>query len=408
MPTLLQINVSANSGSTGRIAEQLGQYVLTQGWQSYIAYGRRCKKSKSEVIRIGTKLDFSFHVLKTRLLDKHGLGSVIATRKFLDQISWIKPDIVHLHNIHGYYINYPILFDYLAKNNIPVVWTMHDNWPISGHCTYFADIDCAKWKTGCNTCPKKHNYPSSVFLDNSSYNYALKKRHFTSLQRMTIISVSKWLCSIIKESFLADYPLRIINNGVDLNVFYPHNNCKELREKYKIINKFILLGVASTWDKRKGLADYIKLSASLSDDYVIVLVGLSKKQKALLPVNIIGIERIEDVHELAQLYSAADIVLNLSSQESFGMTTIEGFACGTPGIVFNCTASPELISPETGFIIEQGDINQLINVIEKIKSIGKKHFTVNCRKRAELYYNLEMQCQNYMQLYGHLIDKIRV
>jgi glycosyltransferase involved in cell wall biosynthesis len=394
-----------NTGSTGRIVEQLGQHVLSNGWSSCIAYGRKSNNSISRTIRIGNEFDIALHGIKSRLLDKHGLGSAKATKKFIDRISVIKPDIIHLHNLHGYYLNYRILIDYLARTNMPVVWTIHDNWPITGHCTYFSDINCTKWKVECHHCPKKHNYPSSVILDLSQANFKLKKSLFTSLTKLVIVPVSKWLEGNLRESFLAKYPMQVINNGIDLTAFHPVRDGLKVKRKYKIPGKFMLLGLATAWGVRKGLDDFVKLSRSLSDDYSIVIVGLTKKQKELLPANIIGIGRIESLEELAGLYSAADIVLNLSYQETFGMTTVEGFACGTPGIVYNCTASPELITPETGLIVEPGNIEQLINAIKKIRSHGKEYYSKNCRIRAEQCYKKEDRFNEYLQLYSKLIIK---
>ena len=405
MPTLLQINTSINIGSTGRIAEQLGQYVQLKGWNSYIAYGRRIRNSKSSPVKIGNKIDISFHVLQSRIFDRHGLGSVRSTREFLNEIMRINPDIIHLHNIHGYYLNYPELFKYLSENNIPVVWTLHDCWPVTGHCSYFSDINCGKWKTECHHCPKKRSYPASMYLDKSRINYRLKKHYFNAVDNLTIITVSTWLSSIVKESYLAEHPVCVINNGIDLDVFYPQSDNSGIRNKYRIFDKYLLLGVASTWDRRKGLEDYLKLRGILSDEYVIVLVGLSGKQIKSLPPDIIGIKRTESIKELAELYSAADIVLNLSILESFGLTTVEGFACGTPGIVYNCTASPELVTQETGIIVEPGNIRALATGVEKIISEGKKHYAANCRKRALMYYNKEDRLGEYMKLYTELLNR---
>lgn len=405
MPTLLQINTVVNTGSTGRIVEQLGQYILSKGWISYIAYGRKSNESTSQTVKIGSELDIASHGIKSRLLDKHGLGSVKATQRFLHRISKINPDIIHLHNLHGYYLNYKLLFDYLVKTNIPVVWTLHDCWPITGHCTHFSDINCVKWKIECHHCPKKKNYPASLILDRSQNNYRLKKSLFTSLTNETIVPVSKWLGGRVKESFLAKYPMHVINNGIDLAAFCPLSDGLKFKKKHKIAEKFMLLGLATAWSASKGLDDYFKLNRALSDDYSIVLVGISKKQKELLPPNIIGIDRIESLKELAGLYSTADIILNLSYQETFGMTIVEGFACGTPGIVYNCTASPEIITDETGIIVEPGQTEQLVNAIETIKSKGKDYYSTNCRKQAEKKYNKQDRCSDYTQLYDELLKR---
>jgi glycosyltransferase involved in cell wall biosynthesis len=408
MPTLLQINSVVNIASTGRIVEQLGHHALSKGWDSYIAYGRTSNASESKTIKIGNEAEVALHGIQSRLFDSHGLGSARATKSFIAKIREINPDIIHLHNIHGYYINYPILFNYLSKSNIPVVWTLHDCWAFTGHCSHFSDINCVKWKSECNHCPKIKNYPASFFIDHSRKNYKRKSHLFTSLNKMTIVPVSKWLGGIVQESYLSEYPIQIINNGIDINEFYPLPESSEVRTKYRITEKFMLLGVATAWNSGKGLNDYFKLRQVLSDDYTIVLVGLTKKQKELLPPGIIGIERTNDVKELAALYSAADIILNLSYQETFGMTTVEGFSCGTPGIVYNSTASPELITPQTGLIVEPGNIKQLVDAIKTITNNGRKYYSANCRKRAEIYYNKDDRYDEYIQLYGKLLSKVDV
>jgi glycosyltransferase involved in cell wall biosynthesis len=404
MPLLFQINSDVNTGSTGRIAEQIGQYALSKGWESYIAYGRTSNESASKTIKIGNELDVFLHGIQSRIFDNHGLGSVLATKTLITRINKINPDIIHLHNIHGYYINIPLLFEYLSKKGLPVVWTLHDCWAITGHCSYFSDIDCIKWKTECNHCPKKKNYPSSWFIDRSYKNFSLKRQLFTSLNNITIVAVSKWLEGIVQESYLAKYPINVIHNGIDTNAFYPLSNCSEIKRKYGIVKDFMLMGVATAWGSRKGLDDYIRLSRILSDEHAIVLVGLSKKQKELIPSTIIGIDRTESIKELAELYSAADIILNLSNQETFGMTTVEGFSCGTPSIAYNCTANPELITPETGIIVEPGNIEQLVKAIETIKSNKKEYYSANCRKLAEMFYDKENKYNEYLQLYEKVLN----
>jgi glycosyltransferase involved in cell wall biosynthesis len=224
------------------------------------------------------------------------------------------------------------------------------------------------------------------------------------LNNITIVAVSKWLEGIVQESYLAKYPINVIHNGIDTNAFYPLSNCSEIKRKYGIVKDFMLMGVATAWGSRKGLDDYIRLSRILSDEHAIVLVGLSKKQKELIPSTIIGIDRTESIKELAELYSAADIILNLSNQETFGMTTVEGFSCGTPSIAYNCTANPELITPETGIIVEPGNIEQLVKAIETIKSNKKEYYSANCRKLAEMFYDKENKYNEYLQLYEKVLN----
>jgi putative colanic acid biosynthesis glycosyltransferase len=238
MKKLLQINSVINSGSTGRIAEEIGQTAIDTGWESYIAYGRNERPSSSKLIKIGTDKDIKLHGLQTRLFDRHGLGSKGATTDFIRQIEKIGPDIVHLHNIHGYYINMEVLFHYLKKVNIPVVWTFHDCWPITGHCSHFTFVGCEKWKTQCYNCPQKTGYPASYLIDRSKKNFILKKELFNSLSNLTLVPVSQWLSGILKESFLQNYSIKVINNGVNTEVFRP-SEVSDFRNKHGLIDKFV-------------------------------------------------------------------------------------------------------------------------------------------------------------------------
>ncbi len=398
---LLQINTVVNSGSTGRIAEEIGLTAMAVGWESYIAYGRNERPSKSKLIKIGNDWDIKIHGVQTRLFDKHGLASKRATNILIRKIKKIKPDIIHLHNIHGYYLNYEILFKYLSNAGVPIVWTLHDCWSITGHCAYFSFVGCEKWKTGCYNCPQKKEYPSSWLLDRSKENYELKKNLFSSVPDLTLVTVSKWLEQIVKKSYLRAYPTKVIHNGVDISVFKPTSGDK-FREKHNLQNKFVLLGIANIWEPRKGFRDFIELSKLLDEEYQIVLVGLSSKQIKLLPNNIVGIKRTESMKELVEIFSTADIVLNLSYEETFGLTTVEGMACGTPVIVYNTTASPELIDSSTGIAIEPGNLNDLIKGINNIKKNGKSFYTDACVSRAHRLYRKEDRYKEYIELYEKL------
>ncbi|MBR1774415.1 MAG: glycosyltransferase [Bacteroidales bacterium] len=404
---LLQINVSANSGSTGKIAEDIGKVVLSQGWKSYIAYGRTGNKSASELIKIGDSYGWNVkeHGFETRLFDNHGLSSRLATKKFIKQLDAINPDIIHLHNIHGYYINYKILFEYLIKKDIPVVWTLHDCWAFTGHCGHFDFVGCFKWKTGCCACPCRQDYPKSQFLDCSRKNFLLKKQLFTSVKNMTIVPVSHWLGGLVKESFLKNYPMEVIHNGIDLNIFKPYNDTQAVRDKYNLNGKFVLLGVANIWSKRKGLADYLELSKIIDKDTVIVLVGLNDRQLKDLPQNIIGIKRTENQQQLVELYSLADVVLNLSYEETFGLTTVEGFACGTSSIVYDKTASPELIKDSSGHVVQAGNIKQIKEAVEKIRTNSKEEYQKTCRQRAENFYNKDVVFKKYSDIYNKVLKE---
>ena len=401
MKTLLQINIVVNYGSTGHIAEDIGQHAIQHGWDSYIAYGRNPRLSKSKTIRIGTDCDVNLHGLQTLLFDRHGLASVKPTKKLIEKIQEIKPDIIHLHNIHGYYINYEILFDFLNSADIPVIWTLHDCWAMTGHCAHFEFVDCDKWKTQCYSCPLKNKYPSSLLIDCSKTNYIRKKRLFNSVRNMTLVPVSNWLRSIVNSSFLSDYTVQVINNGINLNIYTPKKG-NVFHTKYKLSNYFIILGVAHIWSIKKGLNDFIKLSKLLSDNFKIVLVGLSKKQLNDLPTNILGIPLTENTEQLADLYSAADLFVNPTWEDNFPTTNIEALACGTPVVTYKTGGSLEAIDSDTGFIVEQGDINGILDAVKAVKDNGKSYYTKVCRFRAEQFYNKVDRCQDYIDLYNRL------
>lgn len=405
MPKILQINSSCNRGSTGRIAEQIGCTAKARGYDCYMAYGRYYQPSSLKVIKMGDKWSNMFHVAISRVFDNHGLLSSGPTRNLIKQVQEIKPDIIHLHNIHGYFLNYRILFDYLIQSNIPVIWTLHDCWAFTGHCAYFDYAGCERWKTGCHpACPCKSGYPKSILIDATEKNYRLKQELFTSVEKLTLVPVSEWLGGIVKESFLKKYPVKVIHNGIDLDKFKPTDDNGVLREKYSLDGKRVLLGVASIWDERKGLKEYIQLSKLLSDDIRIVLIGLAEKQIQTLPHNIIGLACTENQQELAQWYTIADIVLNLSYEETFGMTTVEGFGCGTPGIVYNKTASPELAFDGICKVVEAGNIEQLNTTIIDMLRGNREEYRKACRKRAEEEYGMEKTYSEYVDLYDSLLN----
>lgn len=402
---LLQINVTANSGSTGRIAEDIGLLASSNGWESYIAYGRTNNNSKNKVIRIGNDFDIKLHGLLTRVFDNHSFGysSKKATKEFIKEIDKIKPDIIHLHNIHGYYINSKVLFEYLSKLDIPIVWTFHDCWSFTGHCAYFDSVCCEKWKKGCYSCPLKKSYPASYVFDRSRKNYIEKRIFFNSVKNLTIVPVSNWLGDLVKESFLSSNNIKVIHNGIDINTFKPNTNNKDTRGKFGLKDEFILMGVASPWSERKGLKDFIKLSKLIDENTKIILVGLEQNQIDVLPNNIIGIRRTENVNQLADLYSLADLFINFSVEETFGLTTAESLSCGTPALVYNATACPEVVSEDTGFIVEKGDLDSVIKVINEVREKGKEFYSDKCRERAVSYFNKDDRFMDYIDLYRSLL-----
>lgn len=398
MKTLLQINTVGNWGSTGRIAEEIGLLAIKSGWQSYIAFGRNERPSQSRLIKIGSALDILKHVLYTRLSDKHGFASENSTAELITNIEGIKPDVILLHNLHGYYLNVKILFDYLSFSGIPLIWTMHDCWPITGHCVYFEFINCDRWKSGCYECPQKKSYPSSILFDNSKTNYILKKEIFTSVKRMIIVPVSQWLENILKESYLNGYNIKTVHNGINLDTFSPQTDGNRIRSEYGIGDSFMVLGVASVWSDRKGLNDFKKLFQHLPKDCIIVLIGLNKKQIKGLPSGIIGLSITDNIKELTSIYSAADVYVNPTWEDNFPTTNLEAMACGTPVITYRSGGSIEALTTETGFIIEKGDIYGLLNAIIAVKGKGKAGYSVACRERAIERFDKDECFKEYIEL----------
>lgn len=403
---VLQINVTANSGSTGKIAEQIGRLVMAEGWQSMIAYGRYANPSESNLIRIGTKFDLIEHGIESRLFDNHGLASRQATRKFIQKVEEIKPDIIHLHNIHGYYINYQLLFDYLSKLDTPIVWTLHDCWSFTGHCAHFDFAKCEKWRNGCCApCPGKKNYPTALIADRSKKNWETKQHCFTSIKNMIIIPVSNWLGDLTRQSFLNQYHIRVIHNGIDLNNFQPTEDVKAIKAKNGITGKYTILGVANVWNGRKGFADFIRLRTILPQVYNIVLVGVSKKQKSILPKGIIGIERTQEQKELTQLYSAANVFVNPTYEDNYPTTNLEAIACGTPVITYRTGGSPESINKDTGIVVKQGDINGLAEAIQGVCKKGKDLYKEKCRTWAEQHFDMHQCFEEYIHLYKEIVSQ---
>lgn len=396
---LVQINVVCN-GSTGRIMSQIQQKAIEEGWKAYSFYGRG-KPANENCYKIGSKLDILWHVLITRLLDKHGHGSKRATKKLIKQIENINPDVIQLHNIHGYYINVDVLFEYLKKCNKKIIWTLHDCWNFTGHCPHFTYPECNKWKEkGCSKCPRKKEYPASILVDNSKKAYKKKKQLFTGIKNLILITPSKWLKEQVGYSFLKDYEVKVINNGINLNAFKPTKSI-DIKKKYNIPNnKKIILGVAAIWDRRKGLENFIELSETLDDSYIIVLVGLDNKQIEKLPSNIIGISRTENIEELANLYTTADVLYNPSKEESFSLVTVEAMACGTPVVVYKYTAPKELIPDFTCKVIEnEKNMDEIKSNIDEAISQKEKNLLRLCQFVQEKY-DINKQIEKYMKLFS--------
>lgn len=402
MPKLFQINITANWGSHGKIAEGIGAKAIENGWESYIAYGRWYNESKSQLYHIGNMVDEYIHGMVSRFFDNQGLMSVGATQKLIDYIQQINPDIIHLHNIHGYYLNYPLLFKFLSQSGKPIVWTLHDCWAYTGHCAHYMFAGCEKWKKECDNCPLLSNYPSSILFDRSKKNFLQKKKSFLSLENLTLVPVSKWLEEELRQSFFKTKKIHLIQNGIDTQRFAPIEQRKYILEKFKIAHhEKIILGVASNW-YRKGLDDFIALRTMLPNNYSIVLVGLSDKEKKLLPNNIIGIERTENVDELVALYSTSDVFFNPTWEDNFPTTNLEAMSCGTPVVTYNTGGSPEAITQETGIVVERGDLDAAAKSIIEMCKIGKD-ISSKCRNRIINVFDSISMLSKYIELYNSIL-----
>lgn len=354
---ILFINTVCGVGSTGRICTDLADALTKQGHECKIAYGRGSLPDRYKIyaVRIGNNLSVNLHAIKTRIFDRTGFGSVGATKKFITWVKEFDPDIIHLHNLHGYYINIEILFDYLKTCGKKVIWTLHDCWAFTGHCAHFAYAKCDKWQVGCNHCAEKKAYPKSAFLDRSKRNYEDKKHIFCNVPNMTIVTPSTWLADLVKQSYLKEYPVEVIYNGIDTDIFKPTQS--DFREKYNLVNKKIILGVANVWNERKGFGDFIALSEKLDERTVIVLVGVTDKQIKSLPNKIIGINRTNSIKELASIYTAADVFMNLTYEDTYPTVNLEAQACGTPVITYATGGSVESVPREN--VVTIGDIDGL-------------------------------------------------
>ncbi len=363
---ILFINSVCGIGSTGRICTTMAQEYESQGHEVKIAYGRAenvPEQYKKYAVRIGKTIDMKLHAVRTRILDEHGLGSIQATRKFLKWADDYNPDLLWLHNIHGYYINYELLFAWIKRRpNMQVKWTLHDCWAFTGHCSHFTMVKCEQWLTHCSYCPQTRRYPASYGRDNCKANFDRKRAAFTGVKNMTLITPSQWLADLTRQSFLKEYPVEVHYNTIDTNVFKPTPS--DFRERYGLQDKFIVLGVANVWHERKGLNDFLKLAEMLDDRYAIVLVGLSKKQTENLPPRIIGIEKTNNPKELAAIYTAADVFFNPTHEDNYPTVNLEAEACGTKVITYDVGGCKETIEDEKGTVIDEGDLKRLDQLIK--------------------------------------------
>lgn len=391
---IFQINSTCGYGSTGRIAVDILREVEKNGGEGIIAYGRNSAPPDVNSYKIGSELNVQIHGVLSRITDRQGFYSTSVTKKLIEKIKDYNPDIIHLHNIHGYYLNVSTLFKFLKEYNKPIVWTLHDCWAFTGHCAHFSFEKCDKWKTECYSCPLKKEYPSSLLMDNSKKNFIEKKKMITSLKNVNIVTPSHWLAGVTKESFMGKFPVNVIYNGVDLKIFKPTES--DFRKKYNLENKQIILGVTNVWTNKKGFSDFYKLNEKLQENQVIVMVGLTDAQLASLPKGIIGIKRTNSVEELAEIYSTADVFVNLTYEDNYPTTNLEAIACGTPVITYKTGGSPESVAENNGFVVPQGDVDAVLEAIGKISK---------CKVVVPDNFDILQKYKEYVDLYKKILGE---
>lgn len=394
---IVMIN-SVTYGSTGKIMLQIAEAARSAGHEAYVCYpqGRHNPKVLENRIPIGGRFSEDFHLIMDRFTGLNGCFSGAATRRFIRKLKKIKPDVIHLHNLHNCYINLKRLFNYIKKENIRVVWTLHDCWSFTGHCPHFELVGCQRWKTGCFECPQYRSYPQS-FVDRSKLLYQYKKKWFTGVNSLTVVTPSHWLAGLVKQSFLREYPVRVIHNGIDLNVFKSQKS--DFAKKYGCEDKIILLGVSFGWSNRKGLDVFMRLAKDLNKDYQIVLVGTDENVDEQLPDNIISIHRTQNQQELAEIYTAAEAVINPTREDTYPTVNMEAIACGTPVITFKTGGSPESVSEEVGSVVEKDDYQALLG---EIRSLRGRFPSMSAFETKRISFDKTTKFKEYVELYNAL------
>lgn len=393
------INTLPN-GSTGTIMRGILDAAKEKMAVEYISfygnYGSRkdCPQTYAGSLRYGYRIENLCNALVSRVTGFHNVLSIFGTLSLIKKIDAFKPDIIHLHNLHLWTICLPLLFHYIKKQQIKTIWTLHDCWSFTGQCPHFTMAKCDKWKTGCHDCPQIHVYPSSM-VDRTRTMWKLKRKWFTGVEDMTIVTPSEWLAGLVRQSYLKEYPVKVIHNGIDLNVFHPVES--DFRQKHHLEDKYILLGVAFGWGKRKGLDVFIELSKRLDERFQIVLVGTNDEIDKQLPANIISVHKTNNQKELAEIYSAADLFVNPTREENYPTVNMESIACGTPVLTFNTGGSPEIPDDKTGYVVDVDDIDEMEKQIIRICT-AKIFSTDDCLKRAKAFDAVK-KFQEYIGLY---------
>ena len=411
---VLQINTTfRNGGSTGRITYDLMRIQEKNGINGFVAYGHRTGEQKVQgTLCLQNEWRRKINILRSRLFDHHGFYNENETKRLIKWLDEIRPDIIHLHNLHNHYIHVGKLFDYIKASTIPVVWTLHDCWSFTGHCSYFDFAGCNRWKIGCGGCPCIHDYPPTWFFDRTSRNYENKKETFCGVENLTLVSPSHWLAALTRESFLNDYPIAVINNGVDTDVFKPQD-IEKLKTSLNINGRKVLLAMAGGFGVRKGGAYLKTIPELLNEDELLLLVGRGASTfSKVFPKKCIGIEYTNDIHELAGYYSLADVFINPTLEDNFPTTNIEAMSCGTPVITFNTGGSIESVLDgekisnigevkitSVGAVVPKGDMQSMLDVARTIMASDNDEYKTHCRAKAFERYNKDKQFMKYIDLY---------
>lgn len=395
------INSVVGYGSTGRIVYQLSHM---DGIQGKVYYGRKENNTDADAYRMTKFIGNAKHAMSTFVKGNHGFSNTQETKDMVEDLMKFNPSLVHLHNLHGFYLDMEVLFEFLRETQVPVVWTLHDCWSFTGHCAHFEASGCEKWKNGCEgRCPGALSYPYTFNPYCAKKNYAKKNElvHLLGRNQMTIVTPSNWLEDRVKESFLKDFPVRTIHTGINTEVFYYRNSV--FRKHHDIINKYMILAVASVWYKDKGLDDLVRIANHLKQNQVLVIVGVNERQKHLFTgLNVICVNRTADVNELCEIYSSADVLINPTYQDTFPTVNLEAMACGTPVITYQTGGSPESLTNKTGIVIEKGNVQEMEHTIEQLQKkeiiLESKHCVEQARR-----YKEENMLLAYRALY---VDKV--
>lgn len=401
---VLQINTVYGVKSTGRTCLETAKALRKHGHECYTAYGVG-KSDDENTYKIGSEIDYYTHNILSRVTGMQGYYSVSATKGLINYINKISPDIIHLRNLHGNYLNLPLLFQHLNEINIPVVLNLHDCWAFTGKCAYYSDIECYKWKTECNKCPVLKQYPKSLFFDKTNKLHNDKRKWFEVLENLTIVGVSDWISNQARMSFLSNRNIVTIYNWINRDVFKPYNKTS-FHNKYGIDGeKFIVLGVSASWTKGTArYEDFIKLSKLLDDKIQIVLVGETNEKE--FPDNITHIPFVNDTEELAKLYAFSDVYVHLSTEDTFGKVVAEAMACGTPAVVYNATALPELVEEGCGYVVNPRDVRGISNAIREIERNGKAFYSSNCVKNVRDKFDYTQNIKELLSLYESILKGV--